>query len=189
MTSPSAGVATLRLVRGNEPPEDAAPGDLARRAAGGDFDAFEALVCRYQRRVYGFAFQYVRDLDEAQDVAQEIFIRLHQNLARFDTARAFDPWFWKLAANVCLNYTRKRIPEPHAVGPIEPRDETDVADSPLQRALGELDPAFRLPLLLHYYADLPVEEIAATLGLSSSGVKSRMYRARAMLRRVLEEGA
>jgi len=161
MTSPSAGFATLRLVRGNRPPEDAAPGDLARLAAGGDFDAFEAVVRRYQRRVYGLAYQYVRDLDEAQDVAQEIFFRLHQNLARFDPARAFDPWFWKLAANVCLNYTRKRIPEPHAAGPIEPRGETDAADSPLQLALGELDPAFRLPLLLHYYAGLPIEEIAA----------------------------
>ncbi len=188
MTSPSAGVATLRLVRGNQPPEGAAPGDLARRAAGGDFDAFEALVRRYQRRVYGFAYQYVRDLDEAQDVAQEIFIRLHQNLARFDTARAFDPWFWKLAANVCLNYTRKRIPEPQDAGPTQ-RGEAGVTDSPLQLALGELDPAFRLPLLLHYYADLPIEEIAAALGLSSSGVKSRMYRARAVLRRVLEEEA
>src|SRR5712691_9763099 len=76
----------------------AGPAELARQATGGDLDAFEELVRRLQRRVYGFAYQHLGDAYEAQDLAQEVFVRLYRNLGRFDAARPFEPWFWKLAA-------------------------------------------------------------------------------------------
>src|SRR5207245_2568052 len=63
-----------------------------------------------QRRVYGFAYQHLRDLDEAYDLTQEIFVKLYRNLARYDAERPFEPWFWKLAANTTINYRRKRVP-------------------------------------------------------------------------------
>src|ERR1700682_2267583 len=83
-------------------------GQLAHAATGGDLDAFEELVRRMQPPVYGFAFhhlrslrsgfpsQHLRDLSEAQDLTQEIFVKLYRNLARFDATRPFEPWFWKL---------------------------------------------------------------------------------------------
>src|SRR5207237_9435351 len=85
---------------------------LVRQATGGDREAFEELIRRLQRRVYGFAFQHLRDADEAHDLAQEIFVKLYRNLGRFDPERPFEPWFWKLAANTTINYRRKRIPLP-----------------------------------------------------------------------------
>src|SRR5207237_7878811 len=87
------------------------PGEdgLARAACGGDLNAFEALVRRYQRRVYALAYQHLRDTDEAQDLAQEVFVRLYRNLGRFDPQRPFEPWFWRLAGNVALSYHRRRV--------------------------------------------------------------------------------
>jgi RNA polymerase sigma-70 factor (ECF subfamily) len=164
---------------------------LMRAATGGDLDAFEELIRRMQRRVYGFSFQHLRDLDEAQDLTQEIFVKLFRNLDRFDQARPFEPWFWKLAANTAINYRRKRVPTPtdrsvddNAVSPAQTQH-----DPTLVEALAELDPSYRLPLLLHYYADLSLEQVAMSLNLSIPAIKSRLHRARALLRNALAESA
>lgn len=160
---------------------------LALAATGGDDDAFAALIGRFQRRLLGFAYQHLRDVDEAQDLAQEVFVRLHAGLGRYDAARPFEPWFWRLAGNVALNYTRRHG---RARGLAEPPLQLAapaVADSVLGEALATLDPAARLPLLLHYYSGLSVEEVAGVLHLSVPALKSRMHRARGVLRRALAE--
>src|SRR5437763_12427715 len=127
---------------------------LARGARRGDRDAFESLVRRYQRRVYALAYQHLRDPDEAQDLAQEVFVRLYRNLERYDPDRPFEPWFWRLAANVAATYRRRRpasaveLPDV-AAAPTGSRDEA----LPLARALADLSDQLRLPVLLHYYLD------------------------------------
>ncbi|OLC25850.1 MAG: hypothetical protein AUJ02_09085 [Chloroflexi bacterium 13_1_40CM_3_65_12] len=173
------------------PDARAAAGQLIRQATGGDLEAFEELVRRLQRRVYGFAYQHLRDLDEAHDLTQEIFVKLFRNLARYDAERPFEPWFWKLAANTTINYRRKRVPTPtdqsadqqvsEAVSSVPAHDPT------LVDALAQLDPAYRLPILLHYYADLPLEQVAQSLNLTVPAIKSRLHRARALLRNALAE--
>ena len=168
-----------------------AAGQLARQATGGDLDAFEELVRRLQRRVYGFAYQHLRDLDEAYDLTQEIFVKLFRNLTRYDVERPFEPWFWKLAANTTINYRRKRVPVPTD----QSSDQAATSggspgsahDPVLVDALAQLDPAYRLPILLHYYADLPLEQVAQSLNLTVPAIKSRLHRARAMLRNSLAE--
>jgi RNA polymerase sigma-70 factor (ECF subfamily) len=163
---------------------------LVRQATGGDINAFEELVRRLQRRVYGFAYQHLRDVDEAHDLAQEIFVKLYRNLSRYDTERPFEPWFWKLAANTTINYRRKRVPLP-----VESRSDEaagfDAAlpqhDPTLVEALAQLDPAYRLPILLHYYADLSLEQVSQSLNLTIPALKSRLHRARAQLRNSLAE--
>jgi RNA polymerase sigma-70 factor (ECF subfamily) len=164
-------------------------GLLVGQATGGDLDAFEELIRRLQRRVYGFAYQHLRDPEEAHDLAQEIFVKLFRNLARYDPQRPFEPWFWKLAANTTINYRRKRVPLP-----AEPTEETADPKSTLQthdpalvEALSQLDPSYRLPILLHYYADLSLEQVSHTLNLSIPAIKSRLHRARAQLRNSLAE--
>ena len=168
-----------------------AAGQLVRQATGGDLDAFEELVRRLQRRVYGFAYQHLRDLDEANDLAQEIFVKLFRNLARYDAERPFEPWFWKLAANTTINYRRKRVPmptDPSADLGISAAESPFPAHDPaLVDALAQLDPSYRLPILLHYYADLPLEQVAQSLNLSVPAIKSRLHRARAILRNTLAE--
>jgi RNA polymerase sigma-70 factor (ECF subfamily) len=168
-----------------------AAGQLVRQATGGDLDAFEELVRRLQRRVYGFAYQHLRDLDEAYDLTQEIFVKLFRNLTRYDAERPFEPWFWKLAANTTINYRRKRIPLPtdqsadHGAGASDPGFPAH--DPALVDALAQLDPSYRLPILLHYYADLSLEQVAQSLNLTVPAIKSRLHRARAILRNTLAE--
>ena len=180
------------LARSSGQPESEA---LARAACGGDLDAFEALVRRYQRRVYGLAYHHLRDPVEAQDLAQEVFVRLYRSLARFDPARPFEPWFWRLSANVAASYRRRRVAVPVDVpGGTAPTATGMTAAAhadalPLEQALADLDPGLRLPVLLHYYLDLRLEDVAAALGLSLPAVKSRLHRARAALRRLLVDEA
>src|ERR1051325_9239951 len=123
------------------PTPAATAGHLVRRAAGGDVD--------------GFAFQHLRDVEEAHDLAQEIFVKLYRNLARYDSERPFEPWFWKLAANTTINYRRRRIPTPTDQAAEERITAADPGatehDAALVTALAQLDPAYRLPILLHYY--------------------------------------
>lgn len=162
---------------------------LVHQATGGDLGAFEELVRRFERRVYGFAFHHLHDADEAHDLAQEIFVKLYRNLARYDVDRPFEPWFWRLAANIAINYRRKRVPVPtepseEAAGVAEAAPGHDPA---LVQALAQLDPAYRMPVLLHYYADLSLEQVSQSLGLTLAATKSRLFRARAMLRNSLSE--
>jgi RNA polymerase sigma-70 factor (ECF subfamily) len=168
-----------------------AAGQLIRQATGGDLDAFEEVVRRMQRRVYGFAYQHLRDLDEAHDLTQEIFVKLYRNLARYDTERPFEPWFWKLAANTTINYRRKRVPVPTDQSADQRLTGDDAPlpahDPVLVDALAQLDPAYRLPILLHYYADLPLAQVAQSLNLTVPATKSRLHRARALLRNALAE--
>jgi RNA polymerase sigma-70 factor, ECF subfamily len=167
-------------------------GQLVRQATGGDLEAFEELVRRLQRRVYGFAYQHLRDLDEAEDLAQEIFVKLFRNLTRYDPARPFEPWFWKLAANTTINYRRKRVPMPTDQSPdqvtrVAGESPFPAHDPTLVDALAQLDPSYRLPILLHYYADLPLDQVALSLNLTVPAIKSRLHRARAILRNTLAE--
>ncbi|HKV88369.1 MAG TPA: RNA polymerase sigma factor [Candidatus Dormibacteraeota bacterium] len=184
-----AAVETLAM---SSPPGSSAlaAAQLVRQATGGDLDAFEELILRLQRQVYGFAYQHLRDRDEAHDLTQEIFVKLYRNLARYDTERPFEPWFWKLAANTTINYRRRRVPLP---AELSPDDDSRVADQPAQHdpalldALAQLDSAYRLPVLLHYYADLSIEQVGLALSLTVPAVKSRLHRARAQLRNSLAE--
>ena len=169
--------------------ESLAAGQLVRQATAGDLEAFEELIRRLQRRVYGFAYQHLRDSEEAHDLAQEIFVKLYRNLGRFDVDRPFEPWFWKLAANTSINYRRKRVPLPAEASEEVVDDSSAIPkhDPALVLALSQLDPSYRLPVLLHYYADLSLEQVAHSLNSSVPAIKSRLHRARAQLRNSLAE--
>ena len=163
---------------------------LAARAAEGDREAFEQLVHRFQRRIYGFAYRYIRDADEAQDLVQEIFLRLYRKLHSFDPRRPFEPWLWRVAANVCANYLDKRVPRPAALDGENGQGGTASAPAVMEvtrlgAALSALPPAYRLLLVLHYQADMPLADIAEALQVSQVTIKSRLYRARCQLQQAL----
>lgn len=180
----------LRLSAWAKAPPDMRAEALAARAAHGDREAFEQLVHRFQRRLYGFAYRYIRDADEAQDLVQEVFLRLYRKLGRFDPRRPFEPWLWRVAANVCANYLDRRVPRPaaldggdHDLGAASP--PALLEETRLGAAMSGLPPAYRLLLALHYQADMPLADIAETLGVSEVTVKSRLYRARTHLQHAL----
>jgi RNA polymerase sigma-70 factor (ECF subfamily) len=171
------------------------PGLLAR-AKGGDLSAFEEIVRRYQRRVYGVALRVVRRHDVADDVVQEAFMRAHRALASFDLERPFGPWICRIAANLAVNHVRspeareEGLPEDHGERVAESGDPLDgVLDREaldvLAGALARLPAEQRAVFVLRAMEEMSYKEIAEALGLSMGTVMSRLFRARQRLAEAL----
>ena len=169
---------------------------LLARARQGDLSAFEEVVRRHQRRVYGVALRIVRAHDVADDVAQEAFVRAWRSLDRFDLARPFGPWVCRIAANLAVNHVRsprareQGLPEGHAETPsADPGPLGAVLDEEAKRVLDEavarLTPEQRAVFVLRAVEEMSYEEIAGALGISPGTVMSRLFRARERLARAL----
>jgi RNA polymerase sigma-70 factor, ECF subfamily len=166
---------------------------LIEKARGGNLFAFEEIVKRYERRVYGTALRIVRRHDVADDVTQEAFLRAHQKLAQFDLGRPFGPWICRIAANLAINHVRspenreEGLPEAQAEEPSAHASPLDgvlegEARRVLESALETLSPEQRAVFVLRACEDLSYKEIAETLQLSLGTVMSRLSRARERLR-------
>jgi RNA polymerase sigma-70 factor, ECF subfamily len=178
---------------------------LVQAAKKGDLAAIETLVARHERRIYGLARRLTGSEQDAQDVTQQTFLSVVQNLARFREAAAFSTWLTTIAANAALKVVRKRrgLPttsldeatEPDGDGHIPHPDYiADWRETPdrlaqraethelLDAAIAELDPGYRAVFLLRDVEDLSVRETARALKLSEANVKVRLLRARMQLR-------
>lgn len=165
---------------------------LLSRCRQGDALAWEALVRRYQGRIYGFTLHYLRDPEEAQDAAQEIFIKIYRHLSSIREGGTFLPWMLRLARNGCIDRIRNRKARPHDFSTSEtdaaehasldpsPEDTMiqDVRRRLLYRALATLTAANREIVLLKDIEQLKLEDISTRLGLPLGTVKSRSNRAR-----------
>ena len=168
---------------------------ILERCRRGDNLAWEALVRRTQSRVYGLALQYVRDPDEASDLAQEIFIKIYRNLDKMETGSAFLPWMVRLTRNCCIDRIRRIKARPPARDVVvdEDLELTSPAPTPEQtwdsdrrrqlvyQAMGNLSEQNREILLLKEIQQLKLAEIAGMLGLPVGTIKSRASRARVEL--------
>jgi RNA polymerase sigma-70 factor (ECF subfamily) len=175
---------------------DPSEADLLAKARGGNLFAFEEIVKRYQRRVYGAALRIVRRHEVADDVAQETFIRAHQALHTFDLARPVGPRICRIAANLAINHVRSRqaredpLPDAHhetpsaAPGPLEGLLDGE-AGHVLRAALSALPAEQRAVFTLRVFEELSYREIADALEINVGTVMSRLSRARERLREQL----
>lgn len=177
-----------------------------RRALDGDDAAFAVLVRRYERGIYNVAYRMVRDSELARDLTQDVFIRVHGALGKYDPVYPFTSWIYRVASNLCIDHLRRKklktvsLDAPLSLGNDETitRDVEDPRQDPdaelqdrersrlLVQALDELPEAHRLVLILRHQRDLSYDEIALTLDLPLGTVKARIHRAREALRKVLE---
>lgn len=163
--------------------------DLAQRAAQGDRDAFGELVRLHQAGVYNTAYRMTGNRQEAEDIAQEAFLRAFRALHSLDPARPPGPWFRKIAVNVCLNRLEKRqllpIDEALPAPSPDPLPEAQTIERERSRqvraALLTLPPRYRAALELRHFAGLSYAEMAEALGRPLSDVKSDLFRARKLL--------
>ncbi len=180
---------------------------LVDRAQAGDAGAFETLVRRYQGWVFTLALRMLGDRAEAEDMAQEIFLKAYRGLKGFKGASRFSTWLYSITSHHCLNHLEARRRQLHhlgrggdrpgAVGNDPPApvdrlvDETPRADALLERAdlarivqaeLAHLSEEHRLILVLRDIQGLSYEEIAQTLRLELGTVRSRLHRARMEMR-------
>lgn len=179
---------------------------LVRRARNGERAAFNALVERYQRRVFGVCYGMVRSSDDAQDMVQETFVRAYRNLDRFEGTASFYTWIYRIAKNVCIDHLRKvqrnrTVDYDDAIGRDEdsestllpPRLDANPAHMAGRRELvGKIEEALeglslkhREVILLREVEGLAYAEIAETLGISIGTVMSRLFFARRNLQQAL----
>ncbi len=167
--------------------------DVLQSALAGDEEAFTRVVETYQTPVYNLCARMLGDGIEAEDAAQETFWRAYQALHRYDRQRPFATWLLSIAAHYCIDQQRKRrlpsIPITEMNEEIMPDSALDPEsaatfserDARLHGLLNQLNPQDRAALILRYWYDFSEEEIASTLKLTVSAVKSRLHRARLLL--------
>jgi len=173
--------------------------ELARRAAGGDHEAFRELVTRYQDRVYTLARRFGNSRLDAEDVTQDTFLRAWRALKRFRGDSRLSTWLYRIASRRAWDVAAGRrsldASEMALDEEITVARATVDADSPVvsaaerlrvERVIADLTPMQRAVVTLFYYQDQSVKEVALVLGLPEGTVKTHLYRARATLRRQLE---
>jgi RNA polymerase sigma-70 factor, ECF subfamily len=171
--------------------------ELIERCRSGDDTAFAELVDRYKDLVYGLIYRMVRDRGLADDLAQDVFLKVHRGLPYFRGEARLSTWIFRIVQNVCAQ-TRNRRPDvslengqddrpprqfgsvDQAFGAIEDRDRLD-------KALAQLPPNARMLVVAHYMRGVQYESLAEALNLPLGTVKTHLYRAKRRLRELLEK--
>jgi len=164
-------------------PED---GQLAERARAGDRRAFAALVERYQGLVIARAYAVLHDRAEAEDAAQDAFLRAFRSLGQLRQPEAFVSWLLKTVLNVARRRASKRARHPTSLLDAAVADRREPHPEVLD-AIAALPEGYQQVIHLHYSQGCSCEEIARLLGLQTGSVTSRLTRARQMLRKMLSE--
>jgi len=182
--------------------------ELARLARDGDESAFAEIMRRYSPRVFRVASRFYRRREQAEEAAQEVFLKAFTQLGSFEGRGSMEGWLTRIATNTCLNLLRsaKRRPELNVADLTE--DESGWLDSHLadasaeryqaverslvaadlaERVLGAMSPEDRLVLTMMDGEDAPVKEVADATGWSESKVKVRAFRARQKMRQAVEK--
>lgn len=185
---------------GNRPPDDYEP--LVRAAATGDREAVERLLMKAQEVAFRFSLLVCGQAEDAEDVMQEALIKTYRYVDRIEQPEAFRAWLYRTVTNACRMKRRRRVNEPAQMIPLDAGDGTgvnppDSGKSPhdhavnawlgrrLRRALAGLPPTYRWILLLREMEGLSTREVASVTGISEANVKTRLHRARVMLREEL----
>ena len=164
-----------------------------RRAASGHREAFEELVRRHRGRVYALALRICRNPDDAEDALQETFIAAYRALPRFDRRARVSTWLYRIAANKCYDVLARRKPTtdadalPEAADPHDPFARSERREQ-LTRALDGLPEQFREAALLCDVCGLTPAEAGEAIGVPEGTMKSRSFRARALLAVALRSG-
>jgi RNA polymerase sigma-70 factor (ECF subfamily) len=168
-----------------------------QKARAGDEAAFSRLVEAYQTAVYNLAYRMLGNRAEAEDAAQETFIRAYTRLGTYDPARKFSSWLLAIASHYCVDVLRRRRIHYQSLDDLPPMVELSMPTatqpeqvvvsqqdaSAVQKLLNVLPPAYRTPVILRYWYDMSYREIAETMGVSEGTIKTRLHRARARLAR------
>ncbi|MDX2064366.1 MAG: sigma-70 family RNA polymerase sigma factor [Fimbriimonadaceae bacterium] len=165
---------------------------VVERFLAGDEAAFEILYSRYHDKVHAIARGILLDAEEASDVVQEIFTLVLRHLKRFDRRSRFSTWLFRVAVNRSIQEARKARHKHRHVELREASDatvpeEVEYSDPKIQAAMEKMAPNDRAILVLFYWEELSLNEIADSLGCNVNAAKTRLYRARERFRSLYEE--
>jgi RNA polymerase sigma-70 factor, ECF subfamily len=195
------------LLRGAASPADYEP--LVRRAVAGDDEAMERLLMRAQEVAFRFSLLVCGHAEDAEDVMQEALLKTYRYVGRLKRPEAFRTWLFRIVQNACIVKRRRRVDEPvrlaslgegreasdDGTSALDVRDEAKGPDElainawlgrRLRRALAALSPRNRMIVLMREMEGLSTREVASITGMSEANVKTRLHRARLLLRQHLE---
>jgi RNA polymerase sigma-70 factor, ECF subfamily len=181
------------------PNNDLADERIIEDVLAGKEGAFIQLVNRYKRKVFSMSARFARDKDDLDDICQDIFIKIYENLGKFRSDAPFEHWLSRIAIRTCYDALRKRRKEKgnvpletihYQIAAAETGEDllaAEQARSILEKGMAQLKPAERLVITLLELEEKPVREIADLTGWSEVNVKVRAFRARQKLKRILEK--
>jgi RNA polymerase sigma-70 factor (ECF subfamily) len=157
---------------------------LVSRCLRGERAAIQALIERFQADVFGLSFRLLHHRQDAEDVAQEVFLRVFRSLRRWDKTRPLKPWVMRIAVNRCRTWLSQRSRRPELVDYLQDTarapapDEANELAGEIQAAVAELRLDYRSVFVLYHEQGLPYEEIAQALGKPVGTIKTWLHRAR-----------
>ncbi len=184
----------------SELPDD----DLIRMSTSGDDDAFAGLVTRYRSKVFSLALRMVGNYEEAEDISQEAFINAYRALDTFRLGDKFSSWIYRITTNLSIDHLRKRRHKEISVdAPSNPEGDMyiqlpDTSNDPerraieaefkavVEKAIRELSPTYKAVVILRHVNNLSYEEIADVMKIPLGTVKTRLFRAREILKAKVE---
>ncbi len=165
----------------------------------GDEEAFTHLIETYQSPVYNLCYRMLGDAVDAEDAAQETFLRAYRNIKRYDNQRPFSTWLLSIAAHYCIDQIRRRRFTTLSYDETPQLDPPDLNPGPesalvisqdqkrIQALLARLNPQDRAAIVMRYWYEFSYEEIGESLSMTVSAVKSRLHRARIELAQLLAQ--
>ena len=173
---------------------------LIKRTRAGDQQAFARLVEQYQSQVYNLCYRMLGNAGDAEEAAQETFLRAFSRLKTYDESRKFSSWLLSIGSHYCIDRLRRRRFTWTDIDDLAPKLESPRSDDrpeqvylqseladDVQRMLGKLSPLYRTVLVLRYWQHASYEEMGEILGISESAVKSRLHRARKAMADLMQE--
>jgi len=169
--------------------------NLFKNFAGGDKQAFSEIMKKYRNKALNFAYRYLGNMDEAEDAAQDCFIKVYFNHKKYELSRPFEPWFYSILANCCRDRIRRqnrfiKFAERFKIHAATEGSQSENIDKDyagiFTRALQKLTPKKREVIVLRFTQDLSYQEIAQALGISQGTVMSRLFRAKRDLEKILK---
>jgi RNA polymerase sigma-70 factor (ECF subfamily) len=165
---------------------------LVRQCIEGNLKAFERIIDKYQKTIFNVALRIVNNHDDAEDIAQSVFIKAYEKLSSFDPRYKFFSWLYRMAVNESINFRHQQkrfdgLDERFISGDKTPDETYDTTETSrrVEKALMHLEPEQRALIVLKHFQNLAYEEISYIMGISEKTVKSRLYTARQVLKNVL----
>ncbi|NLV15903.1 MAG: sigma-70 family RNA polymerase sigma factor [Syntrophomonadaceae bacterium] len=176
---------------------------LATKAMTGDIEAFEELVIRFQQPVFRLAYRMLGQREEAEDAAQEVFVKVYRKIHQFDADKKFSAWLYRIAVNTCISKLRGKkyttlVPfeeadsgptnhvQTNELSPLQALEQQDL-NNMIWNTVRNMPDNYRTIIILRYQLDLTNQEIADTLGVRKDNVEVRLHRARKSLREALRK--
>ncbi len=173
--------------------------EITLKVQAGDSESFGVLVSRYEAKMLRYAKKFLFGHDDAQDLAQDVFIKAYIHIQSFDPKQKFSSWLYRIAHNEFINAIKKKGREPipifdpdtffpHPISTLNADDgihKKDIADM-MEKCLSTLNPKYREPLILYYIEELDYKEIADIMRLPSSTVGVRLKRGKDMLKKAYD---